>query len=482
MRALCLAAVLMIAGCKSATVVPAPPRVDTAPPVVEQPSFIDVPITTRIAELERALNARIPRQLWTIDERKPTCIAGKRIFKSRLKVTPDIGCRIVGTATRGPITVGGTGELLTLSMPVSIVVSARDIGGIIKRETATAAARVRVNAKLGMTSRWQPTAKVDIDYKWTTVPGITILGQRITFESKIDPRLRKVTADLERALPRELATLNARAEAAKAWQQGFIVLELNRKNPPVWLRVTPQRIAYGGYRVVGKDVQLFLTATALTETFVGPRPDPRPASPLPPLDFDRPRISARLFVPVLASYAELEPVLAKALGKIAAKGMTVPGVGPVKVKFGEVTIYGTQGGKIAVGIAIEAESPRGLLRPKGTVWLTALPLNDPGSQIVRVRNLTITSATDSPATNLLSAIVLTPETQGAIQSSLTENFARDYNEVIGKANAAIEAKQVGDFLISARLTKVENGRIAAYGKGLYMPVSATGAAKIRFVP
>jgi hypothetical protein len=111
-----------------------------------------------------------------------------------------------------------------------------------------------------------------------------------------------------------------------------------------------------------------------------------------------------------------------------------------------------------------------------------MPVNEPGSQVVSVRNLAITGATDSPATNLLAQVALSADTQGAIQSALTENFAKDYNEVLRKANAAIEAKRVGDFLLSAKLTKVENGRIEAYGQGLYMPVTATGAATIRYAP
>lgn len=480
MRALALAG--LAASCSTTVTSPAPPRVDTAAPIAEQPSYIDVPITAKIVELERALNARVPRVLWQIDEVKKACVPAQRIFKAKLKITPDISCRVVGAATRGPITVGGAGEVLTLSMPVNVQVAAKDIGHIIKQQTGTAGARVRATARLGMTAAWQPTAKVDIDYRWTQVPGTEVLGQRLKFASKVDPRLQKVIADLEQTLPRELSALNARTEAAKAWDKGFIALQLNAKNPPVWLRVTPQRIAYGGYRVVGKDIQLYLTATALTETFVGPRPETKKPTPLPPLGFDRPAANARLFVPVIASYAELEPVLAKALGKLAKKGILLPKLGRVTVRFGKVTIYGTTGGKIAVGIQIEAEEPNGILKPKGQVWLTGMPVNEAGSQVVSVRDLAITGTTDSPATNMLAQVALSADTQGAIQSAMTENFSKDYNEVLRKANAAIEAKQVGDFLLSAKLTKVENGRIEAYGQGLYMPVTATGAATIRYEP
>ncbi len=216
------------------------------------------------------------------------------------------------------------------------------------------------------------------------------------------------------------------------------MLELNAKNPPVWLRVTPKRIAYGGYRVVGGDIQLALTATALTETFVGPRPEPNTPTPLPPLAFDRRTGNAQLYVPVIASYAELEPVLMKA--------------------------------------------PRKVLTPTGLVWLTGVPVTEPGSRVVRVRDLTIGGTTDSPATNLLAQIALSPEMQATIGAALTENFERDYQKVLGKANAALASKRTGDFLLSAKLTDIENGRISAYGEGLYMPVTGRGSATIRYVP
>lgn len=474
----------LLAACTSTAPipVPAPPRADTAPPVAQQPSYIAVPITARVVELEKALNARVPRTLWQIDEQKQDCVPAQRIFKEKLKITPDISCRIVGAAVRGPIKVGGSGAVLTLSMPVSVELAAKDIGRVIKSETATAAARVRATARLGMTPAWQPTAKVDIDYSWTKIPGIDVLGQRVKFGRKVDPRLQKVVADLERTLPAEIAQLNARAQAKEAWAKGFTTLELNEKNPPVWLRVTPKTISYGGYRIVGGDIQLYLTATALTETFVGPRPEASPITPLPPLGFDRKTGTAALYVPVIASYAELEPVLSKALGKLAKKGIDIPEIGPVAVRFGKVAIYGTDGGRIAVGIEIHAESPRKLLKPNGLVWLTGLPVNEPGSRVVRVRDLTISGSTDSPATNLLAQIALSPAMQGAIGAVLTENFERDYQEVLGKANRALASKRTGDFLLSATLTDIENGRITAYGQGLYMPVTGRGSATIRYVP
>lgn len=475
-------ALLLAAGCSKAGEVPlsAPPRSVTAPPVAGQPSRIDVPVSIRIAMLRRALEQEVPRTLWSIDELQPNCIPAQRVLK--LKVTPDLSCQLIGKATRGDISVGGTGDTLTLSMPVSIQVSARHIGKLLKGGTATAAARVRMSARLGLTSDWQPNAKVDIDYRWTQIPGIDVFGQRLRFGSKVEPKLRAHIPAIERRIAAEIAQLDVRRAAAGAWAQGFAVLELNRARPPVWLRVTPQQVHFGGYRVSGDAVALDLGVTALTETFVGQKPDPVPATVLPQLDFGRAPKRASLHVPVISDYAELEPVLARALHKLSAKGIAVEKIGRVAVRFGDVTIYGTDRNRLAVGIDLEAQSPRGLLAPKGRVWLTGLPVNEPGSRIVRVRDLAIHGRTDSAATNLLAAVVLSPETVRTIADSLGQNFERDFQKVLTKANAAIRNRRDGDFGIEAMLTDVENGRITAYGLGLYMPVTATGRATIRYTP
>ncbi|NWP15614.1 DUF4403 family protein, partial [Escherichia coli] len=84
-------------------------------------------------------------------------------------------------------------------------------------------------------------------YDWTAPPGIDFLGRRITFTDKADEKLRPVVRDLEQSLPREIAKLNIRARVADAWRQSFTSLQLNAENPPVWMRITPQKLNYGGY-------------------------------------------------------------------------------------------------------------------------------------------------------------------------------------------------------------------------------------------
>ena len=99
-------------------------------------------------------------------------------------------------------------------------------------------------------------------------PGIDFLGKRITFTDEADAKLKPVVRDVEGIVNREIAKIDIRKQAADVWRQSFTTLELNHQNPPVWMRVTPQRILYGGYRLDGQRINLNLGIEGITETFV----------------------------------------------------------------------------------------------------------------------------------------------------------------------------------------------------------------------
>jgi hypothetical protein len=475
---------LLAAGCSHKVRSPAPPKVEGAPDFPLQTSTIVVPISASLDDIQRALEAQTPRRLWSIDKKLDKCVAAKRVNLgiAKVKVLPNLGCRVVGDVTRGRLVLGGSGDRLTITMPIHATIAANNVGGMVSK-TATGDAVVHAVARLSIGGNWSPTAKVQIAYDWTTPPGVDFLGQRIEFASKADARLKPMIASLERSLPRELAKLNLRARLAGAWKQGFTSIMLNRERPPAWMRVTPKRLGFGGYHIDKRNLVLVLAADALTETFVGDRPVDPIATPLPP---PAPAIGKRglnFFIPVLADYAQLEPVVSRALLKRAQKGITLAGIGAVDVEFGKVTVYATTGGHLAVGIVAKAKAKASsMLSTKGEVWLTAIPYNVPNSQLVRVRDLTIVTDTDSQVTNLLIALFKDGSIRDSIAQGLSHDFAPDYARVLASARKAIGAKREGDFLLSADVTHVENGTLAVTGKGLFMPVRAVGQATISYRP
>ena len=443
-----------------------------------------VPVTAPLADLQAAIDRETPRKLWQINQHQDACVTAKKVNLgfAHVKVVPNLGCQIVGQVVRGPITLGGTGATLRITMPITATISANKVGGVVSK-TATGAAIVHATARLSIAGDWRPVAKVTIDYDWSTPPGIDFLGKRIEFADRADEKLKPIVASLEKSLPQQLAKLDLRNKLAAAWRQGFTSLSLNRANPPAWMRITPKRLGFGGYRVTGRNLDLLLAAEAVTETFVGNRPaDPVP-TPLPP---PAPAIGARglqFFIPVLADYVQLEPVVQRTLQKRAAKGISLSSIGPVDAQFGKVTIYATTGGHLAIGVATSVKArSHTWLATKGTIWLTAMPYNAPGSQLVRARDVQIASNTDSHVANLLVALFNDSGVRSDIRDSLSHDFGTDYQKVLGSARKAIGEKREGDFVLAADVSKVENGQIKVTGAGLFLPVRAAGSATIAYRP
>lgn len=461
-----------------------PPRVTDPIEAPRQLSAIAVPLDVDTAVLTQALERAIPRTLWSIHRKVDACVPAARVklLGAKIKVTPALGCTIVGTVTRAPIRLRGAGEEIIADVPIRAEISARDVGGILAGETATGSAMAHARIRLTLLENWTARATVRLAYDWTDAPGIDFFGQRITFTDKADERLAPIVLELERTLPREIAKLNIRARVSDAWAQSFTSLQLNAQAPPVWMRITPQRLSYGGYRVSGGTLRLRLGMEAMTETFVGPRPqDPTPI-PLPPLTRQAGGERLRFFIPVTADYAQLEPVILKALVKRSQRPFHVPGIGSLAARFEKVTGYATTGGQIALGITLAARRPGESADTRGIVWITTRPVNAENSQRVSFTELAVDGDTDGIGGDVLVRLVNTPGVSGVVAESLTQNFTDDFRKLLEKVERAIVEKRAGDFVIRADIGTVRTGVLKVGGQGLYLPVWADGAARVSYLP
>lgn len=459
-----------------------PPRATDQIEIKAEPSLISVPVDADLNDLSSMIEHRLPRRLWGIDKADQTCVNRKVVDLGIAKIkTPKVKCRITGSVTHGKIIVGGSGETIRATIPLHASVRVEGAGGIY--ETANADAVAHATIRLSFTRDWKPHGTVKLDYGWIDAPHVDLLGQRINLTEQADGKLRPLIAKLERELPGELGRLGIRKSIGHAWASAFTVVSLNSDHPQVWMRITPRSLQYGGYRIDDGHLRLRLGMRAVTETYVGYRPALPTPGRLPALEHlaGTPG-DVSFFVPVFADYHVLEPVLMKALRKRSLRPFDVPGLDPVRARFDKVRIYGTKGGKIAVGLTFAALEQGDDKPTSGTVWMTGKPVTQPNSRRVGFDDLHVSGTTDMTGGDLVLDLANAPGIAPMIATMLAQNFEKDYVKLIGKIDRAVSAKEEGGLLIRADLTEARTGQLQAAGRGLYLPVWAHGTVAIKLSP
>lgn len=480
---------LAVAGCHSDYERPAPPRSETAPSYPVEQSTLSVPIAVSVDGLQARLEQAIPRKLWSIDQQQ-TCLKKKHahVFGKSIAVLPKIGCRIVGDVNRGPIRLTGSGRELGVSFPVSATIAARDVGGILKGETATGSADVRAIVGITVDKQWKPHARVHIAYDWKDPPGIDFAGKRIQFTSRADEKLAGVIKDVEAEVQKEIEKVKIVPVLEGVWKDAFATFIVNRENPTVWMRTTPLAVGFAGYRVEGRTLKLLVKGRGNVETFVQKdAPETPKPTPFPPQTADVKGDTLQVNIPVVAEYAQLEPVILKALRKLAAKGIGIEDVGSVNADFQKVTLYATEGDKIAVGVEARVEPVDRKFgtrwkKAQGRVWLTGTLVQEGTTELFHISDLDIYGGADSAGADLLIKLLSSPMLRDEIQNALTQNFDKYYQKLIVKIRNATAERQLGDFLIRSHIDSIRHGKVQVTGSGLYMPAVAVGKAALVYQP
>jgi len=474
---------LLLGGCQNEIEVEAPPRDAAQLNIPDVDSRLSLPVTIPLSRIRDMIARDVPRTLYAIDQNRDDCVPPERVsvLGRDIRITPRISCRIVGNVTRGNITLRGEGRNLIVRMPVSAQVSARDIGGVLRGETATGSAVVEAVVRVDIRRDWSPATQISLRYNWSRAPGVDFLGQRITFMNEADQRLRPIMVRIERQIERELASINVRSKAAELWAQAFTVQSLNSEDPPVWLRLQPRSIGIAGMSAGRRNLVINLAMGARTHTFVGERPEAPEASPLPPNAPPAGSGGLDIFLPVLSEYALLEPIVLRELRKLDERGISLPSVGRVETQIGAVEIYPTSGGRIAVGIDLTMTPTEGAAQRygmvQGRVWLTGRPRGDYDSEEISIQGLEVYGDTDRLASDLLLKFASSSDLKDQLESALQENFEREYDHVLKLAQGALEEIRIGDVRLSADISQVRHGQILAVEQGLYLPLRVNGTGR-----
>ena len=470
--ALALCAVLALGGCRAAFEEAAPPRLTGTAPAPATASTLRLPLAVPLGQVQGALEARIPRLLWQIDEPREDCIPAAQVrpFGRDIRLTPAISCRVTGEVRRARLRVEGDGQDLLIRLPVTTRLSARDIGGLIDGEGTTGTAEATLRARLSVSPDWRLGARVNLTYEWDREPGITFLGMNVNIAARADAEMAGLVQAVERELEREFSRIDLAPFVASAWARGFTVMPLGSGDPPAYLHITPQQLGVAGFRFTEHQMLVDFAMAARTRTQIGTAPRPPAPAPLPPQAGALAPQGLQLVLPVLAEYGALEPLL---LAELQRRAATTPGI----ARFDRAQLYATTGNRLAIGItgSLGGAPPR-------TLWLTGMPHNEPGSTQIALTDLQLALQGHTRPDDPLAQLLLSDEMRSAMERALVADVAAQRSRAVAALRGALASVPIGSARFAGEIAGIRHGTLRATAPGLYLPLEITGSGRIDLAP
>lgn len=456
-----------------------------------QLSSLSMPIAVSLAKLERLANERLPSRLATIRENDRVCVESKWL-KTRIpftgewlktKVTPAIKCDIVGYVDRrGNLSVSGNEHSITISIPLHASISARDIGGVIASETATADVTIFVTGTPGLDSDWNPVLELETDFRWDNRPTLELFGfVDVTIGSKVEPRLRERLERLEDEVGEMLPALGVRERVAKAWREIQDPVRLS-ESPEAYLLFRPARVGFSGIQIAENRLRTYVGVEGNTNVVIGPKPSVEPVQlqPVELIDGADPGFS--LNVPVFIHEEELQNTVDDRLGD----GITVDvPSGAFRASEFTISLSGDQG--IRAFAEVELESTKSWLNVidvfdwmsfSGTAEITLEVELDGEDNLVRAKSFRLDSDTNSDLADALVDVLDLPIVRRSLVHLLQYDYAELASAAMVAANDALNRSSSEGVDISGAMDRVGAAKLEVRDELLLLQVFGSGAVVV----
>jgi hypothetical protein len=457
-------------------------------------SSVVIPIEISLSDIQTKINAAVPSTLYSIDQSMDDCVPaqwaefcllprpwGGCAQNVKTKITPGIDCHLSGSATlRGPISVGGFGTRLTLTVPVNVSITAKGRGEIGKniQQTAGADANLTATLEVDIDEDWQPKVKISISNRWDDPPHVWIFGGKISFADKVDPKIDEIIADLRKRLHDMLADLKLREEVQEQWNKIFEPIGL-QESPGVWLSFSPQSVGYGGYEIKNGALNMTFMVMGTVNTHLGSKPKPQTPSPLPKLLRELPTPGFDFSLALSADYSAVADQIQRALKVGNSQEFDVTGLGKIKVTFKDVSIYQSVDKALAIGLTLDAQPPNSFFATKGTVWLLSQFEVDNDRKLLTPTKLTVYSKTNNAPVDLLVSLVELAPINNALRGALTYDFSEKYQQLMRLATDSLNRQLTPDLYLDGHLDGVKVDSVVADDTALTGIVDARGRLAIR---
>ncbi len=452
-----------------------PPLPPLAP--VTRTSYVIAPVAVALTAIRASMDAAAPRDL-----------AGKNDNPvSSLLSKADIGI----TVSRGPMTVTGRPDELTVSTPLNgilritgqIATQAGALTGTLTKlidssigkdvqklttkvldQRAEVRGQVIVNARPALTANWrlEPHLAAQVALGDSA---ISLAGFKINVSSEAKPLIDRTVNEQVNALQARLRNDPFIERAARAqWMKMCRAIPLGGGQtglPDLWLEMRPIRAAVAQPKIDDRNVTL--TVGVQAETRIVPKatkpdcPFPAQLEIVPPMDDGKLAIGVPIDVPFTALSALLEAQL---------KGKRFPDDkdAPVEIEVKRASVAAA-GDRLLIALRVKARERKSWFGfgAEATVQIWGKPVLDRTQQIMRLTDISLAVESEA-AFGLLGAAARAA--MPYLQQALADNavvdlkpFAADAQTKIGAALADFQQNSAGvhaDAAVTAlRLTGIE---------------------------
>jgi uncharacterized protein DUF4403 len=454
-----LAALGLLGFCSNAFAADRPPLApDTVAPFSTD-SRISATVEFGLRALASDIEADIPRRLASIDERV-SCVHRRVLF-----FRVNANCDIYGYVERsGPVSLYGRGDRVYGSVPIYGALEGQGANRFTSRihgETE-ASATIEVEARPELTKDWSVDLNFSDGFRWSEPPVLHVLGRDIPLSKYAEPRIH---AQLARVRERALAAarrMDLHAKAETVWQHAFTPVQLS-DNPPVWLQLTPESVAFAGVRASSTVLAGSLELSGTARTVVGQSPAAVNPTPLPPLghEVNQPG-SFDVILPVHVGYDLLKDKINQAIG-------TLPPVAGLSVR--EVTVY-PSAGKLVVGLRIARNADTDANAGRW-VYLTASIEVDTDGHAIRLTNVGI-ATNDEELSPMIEPIV------AQLQDKTSADYGIAYQNLLNAANEKLTRPLKDGFRMQGHLTSAKLEKVYLPADGVTIGFRASGELKILY--
>jgi Domain of unknown function (DUF4403) len=455
-----LAIALQASAVKSAS--SKPPLSPDADAAAVASSTVSATLEFGLEALDRALERNVPKRIATFKDRVTSC--WHRRF---LRREVNIECVYSGYVERtGGVSLRAEGGRLSTAAPLFGTVSAQGIRGLgrLLHGTAEGQMTVYASARPQLRPDWSVALDMSEGFRWAAPPTLTILGFRINLERYVDPRIRSELERVQADVAAHIRALDIRRKAEAVWQRAFATVKICEQ-PEIWLRSTPQSIAFSGIRVEREILQGSAEIAGTTETMVGSEPGAQTPTPLPRLGRDVSEPGRfEIIVPVNIDYGMIRQKVRDILATRAENA------GPA---LRDVAIYPSDG-KIVVGLRLAA--PNASAGEGDWIYLTATPQINADAQVVQFPDLALID----DGANSVAVLVKDSGFLSALQERLRIDYQAERDRIIASANERL-SRPLGNGLRSeGRISSAGVAEVLLLASDLRLDLRASGRLKILF--